>query len=111
MRASCVCSCRTAATLIPARAPPGPADGPVVPVAFDAAEGAVEPPATEAIHAARAWISFDESDPLNDGMIAPPSAIWSAIRLAAGRRRSRFGPPPPVEPAAASVWHPPQPAC
>jgi ABC-2 type transport system ATP-binding protein len=52
----------------------------------------VEVSDTEATHVANAVISLVVRELLNEGMIAPPSVIWSAIRVADGRRRSRFGP-------------------
>jgi hypothetical protein len=96
------------ATVSPANAPPGPAaDAALPPVEVPPG---VEVPDTEATHIANALISLVVRELLNEGMIAPPSVIWSAMRVAGGRTTSRFGPTWPLAPAAASVWQPPQPA-
>jgi hypothetical protein len=43
-------------------------------------------------------------------MVPPPTSTWCATVLFDGFSWSRFGPTLPLEPAAFSVWHPPQPA-
>src|SRR3954449_12155240 len=44
------------------------------------------------------------------GMPPPPARTLAAISAGASCNGSRFGPDVPVEPAAVSVWHVPQPA-
>ena len=66
--------------------------------------------AAAATNAATSVISWFVSWPSNAGMPRPPVVTCRSTRSAAGFSASRLGPIVPVEPAAASVWQPPQPA-
>src|SRR5215212_8760293 len=67
-------------------------------------------PAFSATYLATASISACERSPLKEGIPPPPFSTWCCTVATSGARSSRFGPTPPLEPAAASVWQFPQPA-
>ena len=73
---------------------------------------AVATPAwTPTTYAATSWICFSlELSPSNDGIAPMPFVTRSTTSAASGLASSRFGPTLPDEPAASSVWQPPQPA-
>src|SRR5581483_1313313 len=67
-------------------------------------------PATLETYAATAWICEAESCDANDGIAPFPCVTRSTTSASGGFAWSRFGPTVPPEPAASSVWQPPQPA-
>ena len=67
-------------------------------------------PALLETNAATASICACVSWPLNAGIAPPPFSTWCATVACDGFSWSRFGPTFPVDPAAFSVWQPPQPA-
>src|SRR3954454_22452764 len=83
---------------------------PAVPGPRKAAVAAGYLPAFFATKSATAWICASLSWPLKAGIAPPPTATWCATASFDGFSWSRFGPTLPVEPAAFSVWQPPQPA-
>ena len=80
---------------------------PAAGVAVAVAVAAASVPET---NCATALISAADSRPENDGMPPAPEVTICWTRSALGLASSRFGPAVPDEPAAASVWQPPQPA-
>src|SRR4051812_26162694 len=69
-----------------------------------------QPPALLDTYCATAWISAPDRRLENDGMTPAPLRTIAATVAADGFSWSRFGPVVPLEPAALSVWQPPQPA-
>jgi hypothetical protein len=78
-----------------------------VAVAVAVAVAATSVPAT---NAATALISGEDRRLPNAGIPPSPLVTICCTRWALGLASSRFGPDAPEEPAAASVWQPPQPA-
>src|SRR3954454_18021233 len=69
-----------------------------------------QPPALLETYCATAWICAPDRRPENDGMTPAPLRTIAATVAGDGLSWSRFGPVVPLEPAALSVWQPPQPA-
>ncbi len=84
--------------------------GLVAPAAGVAVAVAVAATSVPETKAATALISAPDSRPPNAGMPPSPLVTICCTRWALGLASSRFGPVVPEEPAAASVWQPPQPA-
>src|SRR3954447_13874029 len=69
-----------------------------------------QPPALLETYCATAWICAPDRRPENDGMTPAPLRTIAATVAAAGLRCAGWGRFVPLEPAALSVWQPPQPA-